>query len=242
MINFWVAVGLSVLSASIFIWLSVSSQMKAAEVEESNAVESGRTKLLMLLGVLILLLIPLSYYYLGNIEKQQSWERATNDLSDISDGNTSLSQQMTIQTMILGLRTAIEKDPSNGQLWFMLAEAYFQLRMIDLADLSMQRAIRIDPRPDWFVANAQILSARSNNSDMSKSVNLLQSALSIQPDHQAALLTLGFLYARQQQYEFAISVWKRLASLVEKAGNDSSAINEQIALATKRLNERTNGG
>jgi len=235
MTSFWLAVVISVLSGIIFIWNSVADQV---ENNSDSTVESKRTNKILLIPILFLLLVPIAYYFLGNIEKHQNWIQATTDLDDISSGKTNLSEQMSIESMLLGLRTAIEQDPKNGQLWFMLAEAYFQLRMIDLADLSMQRAIRIDARPDWLVANAQILSARSNSSDISKSINLLQTALSIQPNHQAALLTLGFLYLRQQQYEFAIAAWQRLVSLIEEAGNDPSAIRAQIEAARKQLTQR----
>jgi len=236
MTSFWIAVVVSILSATFFIWSSVAAQL------QNTSIKTEQTKPIMLIPVLILVLIPVAYYSLGNIDKHKSWLRTSIEMDNISSGNAPISKNMGIQSMILGLRTVIDQDQKNAQLWFMLAEAYFQLRMIDLSDLAIQRAIRIDAKPDWYVANAQILSARSNSTDISKSVNLLQNALSIEPEHQAALLTLGFIYLRQQQYEFAIETWQRLSSLLERGGNDTSTIQKQIEFAKQQLSERRKSG
>jgi len=231
MTSFWIAVAVSMVSATIFIWSSITERV------ENNSDDRKQMKMVTMIPILMLLVVPITYYAVGNMDEHQGWLKASSDMKDISSGTVDTSKSMGIQSMLLGLRTSVERDPNNGKLWFMIAEVYFQLSMIDLADAAMQRAIRIDARPDWLVANAQILSSRANSSDISKSINLLQNALSIQPDHQSALLTLGFIYLRQQQYEFAISVWQRLLKLLEKSGNDTSAIKKQIEFAQLQLTQ-----
>ena len=130
--------------------------------------------------------------------------------------------------MLLGLRTLVYDDPKNADLWFMLAESYFQLSMVELADESMKRAIRLKPSANWYVAYAQILALRSSESDLSRATGFLRAAIQLEPSHQSAMLTLGFLYVRQQKASQAIDIWSFLANQIEKNGGDSSRIRQQI--------------
>ena len=229
--SFWIAVGLSLAAALTYLRFSVQQQNVVTQTA------SAKKRLMTLIfPALILLISPAGYHFLGNAEKQIRWQKAVENMHHIQSGGPASVEKSDIQDLVLALRTSIGQEPKNGYLWFMLAESYFQLRMVDLADAAMQKALAIESRPDWFVANAQILSLRSNASDISKSINLLQNALSIQPDHQSALLTLGFLYFRQQQYEFAIGSWQRLLSQLQESGNDTSAIQKQIDFAKQQLN------
>jgi len=226
--DFWLAVALSLLAAVFFIWMSVKSKLKADGL-------SDKASNLFYIPMLILLLSPLGYYFIGEPEQQQKWDRINLQFEDLLAGRDSAIKSGNIHSLLLGLRTAIDKEPSNSSLWVMLAESYFKLRMLDQADAAMERAIRIDPNPDWYVIDAQFLSARSSEQDIAKSLRLLNKALSLEPNHQSALLTLGFIYLRQQNYKRAIMVWKQLVRVVEASGNDASKIKQQIELAEKKL-------
>lgn len=231
--SFWIAVGLSLTSALTYLWFSVQRQNDKTQITSAKKIPMA-----LIFPALILLITPISYHFLGNADKQIRWQKAVEKMHSIQSGGLASVEKSDIQDLVLALRTSIGQEPKNGYLWFMLAESYFQLRMVDLADAAMQKALNIEPRPDWFVANAQILSMRSSASDISKSINLLQNALSIQPEHQSALLTLGFVYFRQQQYEFAIGTWRRLLTLLERSGSDTRTIQRQIDFAEQQLNER----
>ena len=233
MINFWIAVGLSLISALVYLWFSVQQQNVTTQNGSTNS-----PLMTLLFPALILLITPAGYHFLGNADKQIRWQNAVEKMRHIQSGEPASVEKGDIQDLVLGLRTSIGQEPQNGYLWYMLAESYFQLRMVDLADAAMEKALAIESRPDWFVANAQILSLRSNASDISKSINLLQNALSIQPDHQSALLTLGFVYFRQQQFEFAISTWRRLLTQLEISGIDTSTIQRQIDFAKQQLDSQ----
>lgn len=231
--SFWIAVGLSLASALTYLWFSVQQQNATTQTELAK-----KLPVMLIFPALFLLIAPAGYHLLGNADKQIRWQKAVEKMQSIQSGGPASVEKTDIQDLVLALRSSIAQEPQNGQLWFMLAESYFQLRMVDLADAAMQKALRIEPRPDWFVANAQILSMRSSASDISKSINLLQNALSIQPDHQSALITLGFVYFRQQQYEFAIGAWRRLLTLLEKSGSDTRTILRQIEFAEQQLSTK----
>jgi len=237
MSNLWIAVAISVVSAMVYVWFSVSQSFHFFGEGGGDRTEN-RNKRFILLPIIFIVLAPIGYFYLGNAEKQEKWQLAVKKMNEIQSGNELSIKESDIQDLVLALRSSIAQEPQNGQLWFMLAENYFKLRMVDLADAAMQKALSIEQRPDWFVANAQILSVRSSASDISQSINLLQNALSIQPEHQSALLTLGFVYFKQQQYEFAIGAWRKLLTLLESSGSDTRTIQRQIDFAEQKLNAK----
>ncbi|MDQ7050315.1 MAG: tetratricopeptide repeat protein [Enterobacterales bacterium] len=226
--DFWLAVGLSLLAALFFIWISVRAKLASDEEKEEP-------KSLFFIPMIVLLMAPVGYYFIGEPEQQLKWETINVQFEDLMAGRDSAIKTGNIHSLLLGLRTAIDKEPHNAKLWVMLAESYFKLRMLDQADAAMERAIRVDPNPDWYVIDAQFLAARSSEQDIAKSLRLLNKALSIEPNHQSALLTLGFVYLRQQNYRMAIMVWKQLVRIVEASGNDASKIKEQIELAETKL-------
>ncbi len=234
MINFWIAVAISLLAAVVYIWQSVTSELDTNDENSLSKDHSkGKTRAAMVVLIIALLFAPIGYYGLGNWEKQQHWHAAQQALSQVKAGGQFTSDKNKIQDLVLSLRTAVDQDPENGQLWFMLAEIYFQLQMTDLADAALTRALRIEMRPDWLVANAQVVTARGEEADLARAEYLLSQAVQIQPDHQSALLTLGFVQLRQQKFNLAIMNWEKLKQQLAKSGNDVSRIQKQIDFAKR---------
>jgi len=239
--EFWLIVASSLVLASLYVWFSIQRQ----HVQRQNVeVISSKSKsaIWIVLPLSLLFCSPLVYISLGSQEQQIQLTKAQHLISQITSqdpviGNRVFknSAQIPLDELLLSLRTACAEQPENGELWFTLAEAYFQLRMVDRADAAISRAIRLEARPNWLVANAQILSLRSNDSDIAKSIRLLHKAIQIQPGHQSALLTLGFIYLRQQQYQPAINIWKQLKSILSKEGNNTDMLTRQIEFAQKQL-------
>ncbi|MBV1908565.1 MAG: hypothetical protein KUG78_04545 [Kangiellaceae bacterium] len=230
MTSIWLPIGISLIAAITYLWSSAVPQKGS-----HGAALNKASNVPLILMFCTLIIAPLGYWQLGSLEKQHDWLKAQTKFSQIQRGLNLEKSDNEIQDLILALRTSIDLDPSNGQLWFLLAESYFQLRMIDLADASMERALRIEANPDWLVANAQILTARSNEEDIGKSIRLLSQAIRIQPDHQSALLTLGFIQMRRQRFPEAISSWKKLESLLKRDNQDTTRIVKQIEFAESQM-------
>ena len=243
MSEFWLVVASSLVLASLYVWTSIQHQTHRQQ--DVEAISGGnKTDIWIVLPVLLLFSSPFVYLSLGNQDKQLRLLNAqhllsqiTNQQPEISSAALKNSSQTTLDDLVLSLRVACAQKPENGELWFTLAETYFQLGMVELADQAISRAIRLEARPNWLVANAQILSLRSNASDIEKSIRLLQKAIQIQPDHESALLTLGFIYLRQQQYQSAINIWKQLKSILASAGNNTDMLSQQIDFAENKLKD-----
>lgn len=228
--------------SSLYLWFSIDKQ----NLDQPNTqpiVMHKLSKMWIIAPLLLLFFSPIAYLYLGNYEKQVQLVSANQLLSDMISPQAAIrsrvlddAHKLDLEELFLALRAACAQQPGNGELWFTLAEAYFRLKIVGLADAAITRAIKLEPRPSWLVANAQILSLRSIDTDIDKSIRLLQQALTIQPDHQSALLTLGFIYLQQKEYQLAISAWLQLKSISAKLGNNTDLLSKQIELAQKQLN------
>ncbi len=240
--NFWIAIVISLFVSLFYVWWSVREQNMRHT--DSAAIFGDKKRAFWLVAPLLLLLSsPMVYFHLGSYSKQVQLESARNLLSDMTSSQANIRERvlknvdkLTLENLVLALRTASSQQPDNGELWAILAETYFQLRMTDQADAAISRAIRLEARPNWLVANAQILSLRSNDSDVEKSVRLLNKALEISPGHQSAMLTLGFIYLRTKQYQSAINIWQQLKSNLIQSGKNTDTLSKQIEFAQKQLN------
>ncbi|PCI73525.1 MAG: hypothetical protein COB38_00215 [Gammaproteobacteria bacterium] len=250
MIDLWLAIALSAVLVITTIYYSVQQTiLSIVEADSANHKEDtkGHNKQLLLFPIIFLLLSIILYSQNPTVELHENWlntQIETKNSFQVSaenllSNNGKLSEpnknEIGIQSMLLGLRTLAYKDSDNADLWFMLAESYFQLSMVELADESMKRAIRLKPSANWYVAYAQILALRSSESDLGRAIGFLRSAIQLEPNHQSAMLTLGFLYVRQQQNMQAIEIWKFLADQMDENGGDSTKIREQIKSILEKL-------
>jgi len=122
--SFWIAVLVSLVSMAAYIWFSVEQQAKQVKVVNSRW---------LLLPILFLALSPWLYYVLGNYDKQMDWIKVNKDFSELVSAKRSDMIDMDFKDLVLALRTAVDKDPSNGELWFMLAETYYQLLTMQIS-------------------------------------------------------------------------------------------------------------
>ena len=242
--DLWLAIGTSAVLVITTLYYSMNQFMSQNEGRASDSTNKKpnikQNKMLILFPIAFLLCSIVIYSQSPTLELHQNWINTQietkNSFQEIVDGLSekdgkikgTRESERDIQSMLLGLRTLVHDDPDNADLWFMLAESYFQLSMVGLADESMKRAIRLKPSANWYVAYAQILALRSSESDLARAVGFLRSAIQLEPNHQSAMLTLGFLYVRQQKNTQAIDIWRFLANKIDSNGGDSSKIRQQI--------------
>lgn len=253
MIDLWLAISVSAVLVITTIYYSVHQYVSDnADAAISEVAKKEPNKALIILPILLLLSSIVFYSQSPTVTLHQNWlntQIETKNSFQVSSGalsgkNNEIMEanqnERDIQSMLLGLRTLAYNEPNNAELWFMLAESYFQLSMVDLADESMKRAIRLNPSANWYVAYAQILALRSSESDLSRAIGFLRSAIRLEPSHQSAMLTLGFLYVRQQKNLQAVEIWRFLANQIDKNGGDSSRIRQQIKSISAKLEPKSN--
>ncbi|MET1255344.1 tetratricopeptide repeat protein [Aliikangiella maris] len=231
MTELWIAIILVLIFSVVFVCYSTFSDNQQA----SNVKAYNHNKLMLILPLLFLIITPVAYFQLGSYKKQADWNRVKNSAETLLNNGDLSNVEMNMQDLILALRTQAFENPQNGQLWFELGQAYANLQMRDLAMASLQRAVRVDNNPDWVVATAQIMSAGDSSDDLKQAANMLMQVLEQTPDHQSALLTLGFVYYKLAQFEAAIEVWTNLAAQPGMSERSRNFIQQQISEAQQAL-------
>jgi cytochrome c-type biogenesis protein CcmH/NrfG len=226
MLNFWIAIVLSSLFSGFVIYVFALSELKKIQIHNAN----NETKKHLFYGLFIglFLLLPILFYAMNPSQTQQKNLENLNIHFKKSLYSAS-TNQITLYTLLSGLRTVLLYTPDNAKLWFILAERYFQSNQIALANAAMKRAITLEPsHPDWYVAYAQLLALSSTASDLNRAIAYLEHAIQLESTHQSAMLTLGFFYLKKQRPSDAINIWKKLEQNIQQNSGNSTIIRTQI--------------
>ncbi|WP_444998176.1 tetratricopeptide repeat protein [Aliikangiella sp. IMCC44359] len=230
MSELWLSIVLILIFSVGFIGFSVIADSK----KQLHNDQLNHSKLVLFLPLVFLLLTPVAYLKWGSYEKQQDWFQVKQKTNQLLTNGELAELDMTMQDLLLGMRTQAFQNPQNGRLWFELGQAYANLQMRDLALASLQRAVRISNNADWVVATAQMLTSGSNEERL-QAVEMLRQVINREPEHQSGLLTLGFTYLKLEQYQEAINTWKHLAALPVISEKSRQFIEQQISDTEKLI-------
>ncbi len=115
------------------------------------------------------------------------------------------------------LAAKLEKSPENADGWALLAHTYVELKQHKDAVGAFEKAVNLIPNDPQLLADyADALAVTNNSKFDAKSIDLVDRALKIDPNHQKALLLAGTIAFNQADYAKAISMWERLQPLISK--------------------------
>ncbi len=215
---------------------SLFSDIKDDDVSSNNS----NPKSSLMGGVLVALLVPAIaipvYLKVGSLpftkmldSKQAAAKEADAKVPRKADGTPD------IDTMIAGLQKRMEADPKNGKGWMMLGRSYMVMKRYPEAANSYERVLKLKPQSaDLMLALADSLAMVNNGEITGRPIMLINKALEIEPENQAALW-LGGMAARQQgKYLMAIERWRKVLSLVRDP-NERKEVSSLIAEAITQL-------
>lgn len=238
MISFWISIAVVCVFCLGVIFVSVNKKIKT-DASQERALDNG--KLALLFPMLFILAAPVVYYSWDTYSKQMEWLEVNAKVEQLKDVPDASKVEMSIQDLILGLRTQAFQNPGSGQLWFDISQAYAGVEMREAAIASLERAMRLNDNPDWKVVAAQLLTSGNDPQQTNQALFLLRQALQTNPDHHSGLLTLGFTYYRLSNYQQAIAAWQKLSSLEELSPKSRQFILQQIEQAQSKLEQAAKG-
>ncbi len=200
--------------------------------------ETKSAKWVLIFPVVMILYAPLLYFSQDSYAEQNKWQQVQIETQKLFKKGQINEVDLTMQDLLLGLRTQVFYQPKEAKIWFELGLAYANLKMSDVAIAAMQRAIREEKNPDWMVATAQLLNASNDAANQQTAISLLEQVVRQYPEHQSGLLTLGFAYFKALRYESAIGVWTHLANNTGLSEKSRQFILEQVQQA-KVLQNKT---
>ena len=179
-----------------------------------------------LTAVLIALLLPLGsagmYWWLGSP-------------SAIDPVATQKASNDQVATMVDALAARLKESPDNPKGWAMLARSYKVMgRFADAEQAFLKAGELVNTDPDLLVDYADLLAVRSNNNIEGKPLELVNKALSLNPQHPMGLMMSGVAAYRRNDFKLAVSQWEKLLLVLDPGSPDALQVEADIAEARSK--------
>jgi cytochrome c-type biogenesis protein CcmH len=134
--------------------------------------------------------------------------------------------------MIKALAARLEQNPNDGKGWAMLARAYAVMGRYNEALPAYEKAANlIQNDPVLLVDYADVLAAVNGKNLQGKPLELIQSALMIDPTNLKGLNLMGTAAFQAGDYTHAVGYWEKLLQLLPPDSPIANQINISIANA-----------
>jgi len=204
---------------------------------------SNREKML---GVWVLVLMPLAglllYQQIGtpkaiNIPTVNQQQQATTQQATTQQPHDA--QQPQMDDMVANLQQKMEQNPDDPEGWLILGRTLKTMKRYSEAETALSNAYRL--LPDNALVMVELAEARlfvSGRPEISDDIQqLLESAITIDPQQQKGLWLLGMGAAQKGQHAQAIEIWQSLLNLLDPASGAAQTVTQQIEMASARLGE-----
>lgn len=214
--SFWIiAIAILIVSAAVIGWPLLSGSSKER-----------------FLGIGILLLLPLA----GLLLYQQTGTPAAINTAQ-SEAATHGAEAPQIDELLAQLQQSLAEDPNNPEGWLILGRSLKSMQRYPEALDAIERANELLPgSPAIMVELAEAKLFASGNPVMGPDIRqLLESAVSLDPQQQKGLWLLGMAAAQRGDFQDAIEYWTSLQAMMDPASNAAMTVVQQIANAKNQL-------
>ena len=210
----------------------VSDEVDATTAETPSYVQKT--------GYIILFFIPAFsfavYFYLGNpkaLEPQVVVQQNTTT----QDAHTGQGNAQSVQVMVQKLRDKLDQQPDNAEGGLMLGKSYMAFKQFNDAVYALEKAYNLigENNPDVMLRYADALAMANNGRLAGKPLELVERALSLQPDSIIGLWLAGMAYNEQGDYALAIKYWRRLEPKLANDPGSQAEVRSLIARAESNL-------
>ncbi|AKD25966.1 cytochrome c-type biogenesis protein CcmI [Polynucleobacter duraquae] len=163
------------------------------------------------------------YFYLG-------------DAAQIAEQSTEKPMtQESVEKMVEEFAAKMDKEPDNLKGWAMLARSYRILgRNTEAANAYARAGSFVDSDPQLLADYADVLAANANGNFAGKPQQLINKALSQDPNNLLALWLSGTAAFNAQNYKAAVQSWEKLAKQLPPETDEARAIASSIAEARSK--------
>lgn len=216
------------------------SQSTALPATVKKATRSGvifSQKWLLLCILLGIVGASAIYFWRGNWQQIRAYNQAKQQTAQMQ---ALLAEIKTPQDLIKKLKDSVIAHPNNGQGWFLLGRLYVASQQYSNAVAAFAKAYHLRPKDASVLAQYAHAMYLQNDQQMSNQAReLLQQAVSIDPNTPAALNLMAMIAFHQKKYETAILHWQTL--LARYPANSEEAQNLRLAITNaQRLMKGSN--
>jgi len=149
---------------------------------------------------------------------------------------TQHASEDQVQTMVKGLAERLRADPNNPQGWAMLARSYKVMGRLDEAEVAFGHVgDLINTDASLMVDYAQVLATRSHGIIEGRPLELVNKALSLNPQHPVALMMSGVAAYHRNDFKTAIAQWEKLLAVTDPDSPSFKQTQAHIAKARSRM-------
>jgi cytochrome c-type biogenesis protein CcmH len=216
--NFWIyAVALLAIPAAIISW-----PLLAGSTKERVS------------GMFVLLVMPLA----GLVLYQSIGTPAAINLPASLSQQTSASpgphstQQPDMVEMVTHLQQRMAENPDDPEGWLILGRSLKAMQRYAEAEAALSNANRLLPdNPLVIVEMAEAMLFASGRPEITPEIRqLIESALSLDPQQQKSLWLLGLAAAQEGDEELAVDLWQRLLKLLDPESGAANTVAQQIEM------------
>ena len=187
------------------------------------AVLGSPKKTIIGICLFVVLLSAGFYFYLG-------------DATRVAEKNaeTPMTQE-SVEKMVAEFAAKMEKEPDNLKGWAMLARSYRILgRNAEAAKAYARAGSFVDADPQLLADYADVLAANADGNFAGKPQQLINKALTLDPNNLLALWLSGTAAFNAQNYKAAVQSWEKLAKQLPADTDEARAIAASIAEARSK--------
>jgi cytochrome c-type biogenesis protein CcmH len=138
--------------------------------------------------------------------------------------------------MINALAARLEKNPDDGKGWAMLARTYATLKRFPEAAAAYEKAAKLIQNDAKLLADyADVLAMANDRNLQGKPLELLRSALAIDPNNAKALLMIGKASYQNGDFVHAVEYWEKLRQSLPPDSPLAKQVSENIAQARAQI-------
>lgn len=168
------------------------------------------------------------------------------DPAQLSNENNSTLPPMDV--LVKRLAERMQTRPNDLAGWIMLGRSAMSIGQKQLAADAYAQVLRLNPKEiDILLDYADVLS-QTEAKFTAKALELVTTALSLNPNHPRALWMMGLVEFQNSGYDKALTNWSQLKLQLPPASKEASALNRLITEAQQRkdaidmsLKKTTNG-
>jgi cytochrome c-type biogenesis protein CcmH len=213
--------------ALLFVWLPWMRRVQKESLNDPKglmAILTGSQAPAVIGGIAILLFAASMYFALT--------KPGTHTTSVMSQNAEMAPEHIE---MINSLAARLEKEPNDGKGWAMLARAYAVLGRYNEALPAYEKAANLIPNdPVLLVDYADVLAVVNGKNLQGKPLELIRSALLIDPNNIKGLNLSGTAAFQAGDYTHAIGYWEKLLKLLPPDSPNAKLVSTSIAHAQAR--------
>jgi len=202
-----------------------------------------KSKALQIAALALCILLSIGVYMLqGSWKHQMMWD----DLKLIADDqealkvqlldNAALSEQEKAERLLLILRGKLLANEKDADGWRVMGVTLANMGAFSEAERAFERALTVEPsnhqiRLTWV----QILFETRQNKNIKQALQHLDYILSIEPQHDSALMMKAFAHDWLGEYQKAIAIWQGILQSRDSSEKLVAMLNQSIARAQQKM-------